>query len=116
MGYDEIEEFKKEREKLNKIVMEYGRLHIKRFFNLDEQVYKKEALSKRVKELLGLVSSFVLRCDDCVKYHLMRCMEEGISDEKLEEALAIGLIVGDSITIPHIRIAFKVWDEMKKQN
>jgi AhpD family alkylhydroperoxidase len=65
--------------------------------------------------LLGLVASFVLRCDDCIKYHIIRCHEEGVSDEELEEALFIGLIVGGTITIPHQRRAMQAWDELKRK-
>jgi len=106
-------EFKAEREELNRTVLEYAGLAIKRFYSLDGQVYRAGALPARVKELLGLVASLVLRCDDCVRYHIIRCHEEGVSDAELEEALAIGLVVGGSITIPHLRRAFRAWDEQK---
>lgn len=112
---DPIKQFKEEREKLNEIVLNYGKINTKRFFNLDSNVYKKGALSKKVKELLGLVSSLVLKCDDCILYHIIRCFEENVSDEELEEALSIGLIVGGSITIPHVRKAYKHWEELKKK-
>lgn len=105
----EKESFEEERERLNELVMEKGNLHIKRFFNLDTQVYEDGALSKRNKELLGLVASIVLRCDDCIEYHLDRCSEEGVKDEEMMEALSIGLVVGGSITIPHIREAVEKW-------
>ena len=68
----------------------------------------------KTKELLGLVSSLVLRCDDCVNYHLIQCHDKGITDQELEEALAIGLVVGGSITIPHLRRALQSWDELKQ--
>lgn len=108
-----IERFKKEREELNQVVMKYSSSKIKRFYSLDSQVYDEGALSSKIKELIGLVSSLVLRCDDCILYHLIRCHEAGVRDEELEEALAIGLVVGGSITIPHLRRAFKAWDELK---
>jgi AhpD family alkylhydroperoxidase len=107
-------EFREERERLNKIVLDNSGLTIKRFFNLDTQAYADGALSARTKELLGLVSSLVLRCDDCILYHLLRCFEEGVSDQEFEETMSIGLVVGGSITIPHIRRAFKAWDELKR--
>ncbi len=107
------EEFWQERERLNEVVMRYAGLEIKRFFSLDGQVYREGALPARFKELLGLVASLVLRCDDCVRYHLIRCHEEGISDAEMDEALAIGLVVGGSITIPHLRRALAAWDELK---
>jgi len=71
-------------------------------------------LKERGKRIQNIVASLVLRCDDCIKYHIMRCHEEGISDGELEEALAIGLVVGGSITIPHLRRALQAWDELKK--
>ncbi len=108
-----LDNFNKERSDLNELVMEYAGKTTKRFFNLDTNVYKTGALPSKTKELLGLVSSLVLRCDDCIRYHLGKCMEEKVSDEELEEALSIGLIVGGSITIPHIRKAVKFWDENK---
>ncbi|HUS70935.1 MAG TPA: carboxymuconolactone decarboxylase family protein [Anaerolineae bacterium] len=107
-----IEEFQEERERLNEIVMQYAGLNMKRFYNLDSQVYRDGALPARTKELLGLVASLVLRCDDCIKYHLMRCREEDVTSEELEEALAVGLVVGGSITIPHLRRAFEAWSQL----
>ena len=109
-----VARFKEERESLNEIVMKYSSNKIKKFFSLDAQVYKEGALSKKTKELLGLVASLVLRCDDCLKYHLIQCHDNGINDEELEETLTIGLVVGGSITIPHIRRAFAVWDDLKQ--
>jgi AhpD family alkylhydroperoxidase len=106
------ERFMEERERLNQVVMQYAGLNVKRFYNLDSQVYRDGALLARIKELMGLVASLVLRCDDCVKYHIIRCHEEGVTSEELEEALAIGLVVGGSITIPHLRRAFEAWDEL----
>jgi len=111
-----IEKFQKQREALNQLVMEYAGQGTKRFYSLDSQAYREGALPAKVKELLGLVASFVLRCDDCIKYHIIRCHEEDVSDQELEEALLIGLIVGGSITIPHQRRAMQAWDELKKSN
>ena len=109
-----IEQFQKEREKLNELVMDYAGQGTKRFYSLDSQAYREGALSCKVKELLGLVASFVLRCDDCINYHIIRCFEEGVSDEELEETLFIGLIVGGTITIPHQRRAMQAWDALKR--
>ncbi len=109
-------QFREEREKLNEVVLEHGGLAIKRFFNLDTQAYAEGALPVKTKEMLGLVSSLVLRCDDCVLYHLLRCHEEGVTDDEFAEAINIGLVVGGSITIPHIRRAFKAWDELKNEH
>ena len=108
-----IEKFQTEREELNKLVMEYAGLGTKRFYSLDSQAYRDGALPAKTKELLGLVASLVLRCDDCIKYHIIRCHEEGVTDQELEEALFVGLIVGGTITIPHQRRAIQAWDELK---
>ncbi len=113
MKRNKMEKFWEERTRLNEIVMKYAGLGIKRFYSLDEQVYREGALSRKVKELLGLVASLVLRCDDCVKYHIVRCFQEGISDQEFEEAMAVGLVVGGSIVIPHLRRAFEAWEEIK---
>ena len=114
MSQETIKEFQEERERLNEVVMRYAGLSMKRFYGLDGQVYREGALSAPTKELLGLVASFVLRCDDCIKYHLVRCHEEGVTSEELEEALAVGLVVGGSITIPHLRRAFDAWSELEE--
>ncbi|MEZ5670927.1 MAG: carboxymuconolactone decarboxylase family protein [Thiotrichaceae bacterium] len=92
--------------------MKYAGLNTKRFFNLDTQVYKDGALSEKTKEMLGLVASLVLRCDDCISYHLINCQQQGVTSEELEEILSVGLIVGGSITIPHLRRALELWDEL----
>ncbi len=116
MPNDSIEKFQKQREELNQLVMEYAGQGTKRFYSLDSQAYREGALPTKIKEMLGLVASFVLRCDDCIKYHIIRCFEEGVSDQELEEALFIGLMVGGTITIPHQRKAMQAWDELKKKN
>ncbi len=107
-----LERFQTERQALNDIVMKYAGRDIKRFYALDTQVYQEGALPAKTKELLGLVASLVLRCDDCVKYHLLQCREQGLTSEELEEALSVALIVGGSITIPHLRRALAAWDEI----
>ncbi len=106
------EGFSRERERLNKIVMRHAGLGIKRFYALDSAAYRKGALPERTKEMMGLVASLVLRCDDCITYHLIRCREEGVTDGELEEAVTIGLVVGGSITIPHIRRLYEAWEGM----
>ncbi len=110
-----IEKFQKQREALNQLVMEYAGQGTKRFYSLDSQAYREGALPRKTKELLGLVASFVLRCDDCIKYHIIRCFEEGVNDQELEEALFIGLVVGGTITIPHQRRAIQAWNELKQK-
>jgi len=109
----DMDAFQKERERLNEVVMSYAGMPIKRFYSLDAQAYREGALPVGTKEMLGLVASLVLRCDDCIKYHILRCHEEGISDEQLVEALTIGLIVGGSIMVPHMRRALDAWDSLK---
>ncbi len=116
MDNDKILKFREERERLNQLVMKYAGINTKRFHNIDGQVYKDGALTSKTKELMGLVSSLVLRCDDCIMYHLIRCREEGVTDTELEETLAVGLIVGGSITIPHIRRVWDAWDKMKQSD
>lgn len=105
--------FSEERERLSKIMSQYTSLNTNRFLSLDNQMYRDGALSGKTKELLGLVSSLVLRCDDCINYHLINCYELGYTEQEIEEAMSIGLLVGGSIVIPHLRRAFAVWDEMK---
>ena len=108
-----MKDFEEERERLNELVLEEGTLETKRFFNLDTNVYQEGALSKKTKELIGLISSLVLRCDDCIEYHLNRCYDENVSDQEIQEALSIGLVVGGSITIPHLRKAVDKWVDMR---
>jgi len=90
-------------------------LGIKRFFALDTRAYEKGALDVKTKELLGLVASTVLRCNDCITYHVIRCVQEGVSDRELLEALNVALIVGGSITIPHIRRAVDILDQCREK-
>ncbi|NOY23218.1 MAG: carboxymuconolactone decarboxylase family protein [Acidobacteria bacterium] len=104
--------FQKERDELNETVLKYAGKNLKRFYSLDSAVYRDGALPAKTKELLGFTTSLVLRCDDCILYHTIRCFEEGVSTEELEEAVTIGLAVGGSITIPHIRRAMKSWQEL----
>jgi AhpD family alkylhydroperoxidase len=109
-----VKEFVRERDRLNKLVMKHASLKMKKFYSLDAQAYLGGAIPKKYKELLGLVASFVLRCNDCIDYHLMRCRDEGVTDQELEEVLNVGLVVGGSITIPHLRRAFDRWLELKR--
>lgn len=100
-------DFMKERNELNEYVMKYAGKEMKRFFSLDSQMYREGALDKGQKELLGLVASTVLRCDDCIQYHIIKCLEEKITADMIQEALGIAAMVGGSIVIPHMRRAFK---------
>lgn len=109
---EEQTSFARERERLNQLLIEYGNKSTKRFLNLDEQVYCNGVLDRRTKEMMGLVASLVLRCNDCIKYHLIQCHEQAVTREELQELLSVALIVGGSITIPHIRKAVAFWDEL----
>jgi AhpD family alkylhydroperoxidase len=109
----EIEKFDEERKRLNEILMEHSNLHMKRFLNLDAHAYEDGALSRKQKELLGLATSVVLRCDDCVNYHLIQCREEDVKDEELAEVFSICFVVGGSLTIPTVRRALRAWEELK---
>lgn len=103
---DRIEDFEKFRAEMNEEILGCGHLGMKRFFALDHQAYEDGALPGKTKELLGLVASAVLRCDDCITYHLQRCAEEGWKRDEVIDALNVALVVGGSITIPHVRRAF----------
>ncbi|MCX7750800.1 MAG: carboxymuconolactone decarboxylase family protein [Candidatus Bipolaricaulota bacterium] len=106
------EEFFAERERLTKIALRRANLVAKRFFALDGQAYEDGALPRKTKELLGLVASLVLRCDDCVTYHVVGAWDAGASGEEIAEAMAVALIVGGSIVIPHLRRAMALLDEV----
>jgi ribonuclease HI len=101
-----LDDFQRVRADLNEEILGCGHLGIKRFFALDHQAYETGPLGTKTKELLGLVASAVLRCDDCITYHLVRAAEEGWSREEVIDALNVALVVGGSITIPHVRRAF----------
>ena len=102
------------RSRMNERVFAAGNLTINRFFALDGRAYEAGALGVRTKEMLGLVASLVLRCDDCITYHIQRAVEEGVTDEELHEVFAVGLIVGGSIVIPHLRRAFARLEEVRR--
>jgi len=110
-----VEDFVNTRENLNKIVLSKADNVIKRFYSLDSQVYRDSVLSSKIKEMLGLVSSLVLRCDDCVKYHLNQCFENKITTGEIVEVLSVGLVVGGSIVIPHLRRAMEFWVALEKK-
>lgn len=108
-----VEEFNEYRAKMNERILSADNKVIKRIFNLDTNAFSDGALDSKTKELLGLVCSMVLRCDDCVKYHLGKCHEEGFSDEQIFEAFAIANLIGGTIVIPHLRRATEYWDSLK---
>lgn len=109
-----LAEFRAFRERMNAEILAENNLVMSRFFALDGRAYEAGALDVKTKELLGLVASLVLRCDDCVTYHLVRCAEEGVTRSALFETLSVGLIVGGSIVIPHLRRAVERWDELER--
>jgi AhpD family alkylhydroperoxidase len=108
-----LEEFRHFREKMNAAVLAAGNLTINRFFALDQRAYAAGVLDGKVKELLGLVASLVLRCDDCITYHLVRAQEEGATREEVMETMGVGLVVGGSIVIPHLRRAMARLEEIE---
>lgn len=108
-----VEDFNMYRSRMNEKILESDSLIIKRIFNLDTNAYAEGHLDIRSKELIGLTCSLVLRCDDCVKYHLGRCKEIGFSTEEINEAMGVATLVGGTIVIPHLRRAFEFWEELQ---
>ncbi|HUU38885.1 MAG TPA: carboxymuconolactone decarboxylase family protein [Candidatus Desulfaltia sp.] len=111
-----LEAFRLYREKMNEKILAGEHLGIKRFFNLDTAAYRDGALSEKTKELLGLVASAVLRCNDCIDYHLIQCVSAGYTDAELHDALNVALIVGGSIVIPHLRHAYETIDLLREES
>ncbi len=111
-----IEEFNDYRSKMNDKILADNNKIIKRIFNLDTNAYTEGALDVKTKELLGLVASTVLRCDDCVKYHLETSHKIGLKKEEVVEALSIATLVGGTIVIPHLRKAYEFWDALESNN
>ncbi|MEZ4646714.1 MAG: carboxymuconolactone decarboxylase family protein [Chloroflexota bacterium] len=110
-----LDEFRAYRTRMNDRIFELEHLGIKRFFNLDTAAYRDGALDAKTKELLGLVASAVLRCNDCIDYHLLQCVEAGFTDEELTDALNVALVVGGSIVIPHLRHAIETIDLLRAE-
>jgi AhpD family alkylhydroperoxidase len=109
------EEFTKFRQDMNKRILEDGTLEIKRFFGIDERAYQPGALDAKTKELMGLVASLVLRCDDCVSYHVVQALDKGATKEELFETFTVSLVVGGSIVVPHLRRAVALLDELREK-
>jgi len=107
-----LNEFRAQRQRMNARILDQKHLGINRFFNLDGQAYQDGALDARTKEFAGLAASMVLRCDDCIAYHVIRCKETGATNEQIFEIFNVGLIVGGSIVIPHLRRAVALLDEI----
>jgi AhpD family alkylhydroperoxidase len=109
-----IDEFNQYRLKMNEVILSKNNLVIKRLWNLDTNTYEEGALDKKTKEMLGLVASMVLRCDDCIKYHLGKCAALGVTTDEMYEIFAVANIVGGTIVIPHTRRAAEYWEELQK--
>jgi AhpD family alkylhydroperoxidase len=109
-----VKEFNDYRSRMNDLLMSKDNLVLKRLFNLDTNTYAEGALNVKTKEMLGLVASMVLRCDDCIKYHLEKCKEEGCTTEEVYEVFAIANIVGGTIVIPHTRRGAEYWEALNK--
>lgn len=112
---DQVKEFNDYRSRMNDLLMSKDNLVLKRLFNLDTNTYTAGALNVKTKEMLGLVASMVLRCDDCIKYHLGKCKEEGCTTEEIYEIFAVANIVGGTIVIPHTRRAAEYWEELNRK-
>jgi AhpD family alkylhydroperoxidase len=111
-----VEEFDEFRSRMNKRILDVDNRAIRRFFSVDTLTYEPGALDVKTKEMLGLVSSMVLRCDDCVSYHIIQCKDAGVTDEELFEVFSIALVVGGSIVIPHLRRGVAFLDEWNQQH
>jgi AhpD family alkylhydroperoxidase len=109
-----VEDFNAYRARMNERILRQDNKVIKRFWSLDHQAYQSGALDAKTKELLGLIASLVLRCDDCVRYHLGQCRQLGVGTDELFEVLAIANLVGGSICIPHTRRAVEYWDALEQ--
>lgn len=112
---DIVKEFNDYRSKMNEKLLNDNNKIVKRIFNLDTNAYMDGALDVKTKELLGLVASAVLRCDDCIKYHLETSYKQGISKEEMMEAMGIATLVGGTIVIPHLRRAYEFWEALENQ-
>ena len=108
-----VEDFNQYRSRMNEKILASDSLIIKRIFNLDTNAYAEGALDVRSKELIGLTCSLVLRCDDCVRYHLGKCKEAGFKTEEINEAMGIATLIGGTIVVPHLRRAFEYWEELQ---
>ncbi len=113
-GADRIRQFTEFRQRMNKRILDEPNQVVRRFFALDTQTYQPGALDVKTKELCGLVASLVLRCDDCISYHVAQCAEAGVDREEMFEAFSVGLVVGGSIVIPHLRRAVDFLDQLEQ--
>lgn len=113
---DRIKEFNSFRKRMNERILSEDNQVVRRFFALDTQTYKAGALDLKTKELLGLVASMVLRCDDCISYHIAQCKQAGVNRDEFFEAFSVALVVGGSIVIPHLRRGVDFLDQLEGQN
>ena len=113
-GGDRVSEFTEFRQRMNKRILDEPNQVVRRFFALDTQAYQAGALDVKTKELMGLTASMVLRCDDCISYHVAQCKDAGVTREEMFEAFSVGLVVGGSIVIPHLRRAVDFLDRLEK--
>lgn len=113
MPTNKVQEFNDYRSKMNDKILSGDNKVIKRIFNLDTNAFKEGHLNVKTKELLGLVASAVLRCDDCIAYHLETCYKEGVSKEEVMETLSIATLIGGTIVIPHLRRAYEFWEALE---
>ncbi|MDR7136320.1 AhpD family alkylhydroperoxidase [Lysobacter niastensis] len=113
-GDDRIKQFTDFRKRMNERILAEPNQVVRRFFALDTQTYQAGALDVKTKELLGLVASMVLRCDDCISYHVAQCKEAGVNRDEMFEAFSVGLVVGGSIVIPHLRRAVDFLDKLEQ--
>ena len=113
MPHNIVDEFNDYRSRMNEKILADNNKIVKRIFNLDTNAYMDGALSKKTKELLGLGNSMVLRCDDCVRYHLEACFDLGATKEEVVEAMSISLLVGGTIVVPHLRRAYEYWEALE---
>jgi AhpD family alkylhydroperoxidase len=111
----QVKAFNEYRARMNEKLLAFDNKVLKRFFNLDTNAYEDGALNRKTKELMGLVASMVLRCDDCIRYHLGACYEQGVTRDELFEVFSIANLVGGSICIPHTRRAFEYWEVLETQ-
>jgi AhpD family alkylhydroperoxidase len=112
IGDDRVRDFSAFRQRMNERILGQDNQVVRRFFALDTQTYKAGALDVKTKEMLGLVASLVLRCDDCISYHVAQCVDAGVSEEEFFEVFSVGLVVGGSIVIPHLRRGVDFLDQM----
>lgn len=110
-----VEQFDEYRGRMNERILGSDNLVIKRLFNLDTNTYSEGAVSSKTKEMIGLACSMVLRCDDCVKYHLGKCHELGVTEAEMQEVFSIATVIGGTIVIPHLRRAVEYWDELQSR-